>query len=174
MSRGWKLGLGLVGFVVALNIALTLIHSLRGGTPGGPTSSSYATGPTGAAAYASLLGRAGHRIERLRRHPSAEELDPATTIVLLDPARTVADEDATALREFVDAGGRLVLGGAAGDWLDGIVPGAPDWSPAPVDELRTLAPAPQLERVHRVERTGTRLAARRRLAVAEPPARGGR
>jgi hypothetical protein len=151
MSRGWKAGLGVGAFVVALNVALTLIHSLGGGTPGGPTSSSYATAPTGAAAYASLLGRAGHRVERLRGRPSAERLDPAATVVLLDPARPVAAEDGVALRRFVAAGGRLVLGGATGAWLDRIVPGAPDWSPTPSGAVRSLAPAPQLARVHELE-----------------------
>jgi hypothetical protein len=154
MSRNWKIGLGAVGFVVALNVALTLIHSIRGGTPGGPTSSSYATGTTGAAAYASLLDRAGHRVDRLRRRPSAGHLDPGATVVLLDPARPVADEDAAALRSFVAAGGRLVLGGAAGNWLDRIVSRAPDWSPTPIAQPRTLAPVPPLAGVHRLENAG--------------------
>jgi hypothetical protein len=154
MSRGWKLGIAAVGFVIALNVALTFIHSIRGGTPGGPTSSSYATGGDGAAAYASLLGRAGHRVDRLRRRPSERQLDPAATVVLLDPARPVASEDAAALQSFVAAGGRLVLGGATGRWLGRIVPHAPEWSSTPVDELRTLAPVSQLAGVQRLERDG--------------------
>ena len=89
-----------------------------------------------------------------RRRPGSAELDPATTVVLLDPARPVAADDAAALRTFVAAGGRLVLGGAAGNWLDRIVPRAPDWSPTPVAQPRTLAFVPQLAAVRRVEREG--------------------
>jgi hypothetical protein len=154
VSRRWKVGVGLVAFVIALNVLLALIHSLFGGTPGGPTSSSYATSRTGAAAYASLLGRVGHRVERVRGDAAVAELDPASTVILLDPATPVAADDAASLRRFVAAGGRLVVGGAAGGWLDRIVPGAPVWSPTPAPAQRPLAPSPALARVHRLELTG--------------------
>ena len=101
MSRGWKVGLGLLACVVALNVLLVLLHSLSGGTPGGRPSSSYATAPDGVAAYASLLGREGHRVSRLRGDVADANLDPATTLVLLDPAGPVSAADA----EAVDASG---------------------------------------------------------------------
>ena len=154
MSRGWKIGLGLAAVVIALNVLLALTHSLFGGTPGGPASSSYATAPTGAAAYASLLGQAGHRVARLRGRVADARLDPSKTLVLLDPSGPVKSADASALRSFVDTGGRLVVGGAAGSWLAQIVPGAPDWSPTPVDNPQALAPWPSLARVHRLEAPG--------------------
>ena len=91
-------------------------------------------------------GSTGSVDVRARAH-----LDPRATVVLLDARGRVADEDAAALRTFVAAGGRLVVGGAAGVWLDRIVPRAPDWSPTPVEQLRTLAPSPQLARVRRLE-----------------------
>ena len=124
------------------------------------------------------------------------------------PARRVAAESSAGTRRrcarFVAAGGRLVLGGAAGNWLDRIVPRAPDWSPTPVAATSNARTVPQLTRVRRrrtrrprlvgrrlgaaaarrarpmrcshSRRSGTRtsLAARRRLAVAEPAARAGR
>jgi hypothetical protein len=154
VSRGWKIGLGLGGFVIALNVLLSVTHSLFGGSPGGPASSSYATAPTGVAAYASLLGRAGHRVDRLRGHVADARLDPARTLVLLDPAAQVTPADTSALHAFVEAGGRLVVGGAAGSWLARIVPGAPDWSPVPAGGPVALAPWPSLVRVRRIEQSG--------------------
>ena len=57
MTRGWRVAVGIVVTVVALAFALRVLNSLTGGTPGGPRSSSYATGQTGLGAYAELLGR---------------------------------------------------------------------------------------------------------------------
>jgi hypothetical protein len=155
VSRGAKIALGLTGLVVGLNVALSLLHSLLGGTPGGPTSSSYSTGAAGVAAYASLLARAGHPVARLRTRPAASHLDPRTTVVLLDPASNLAATDAAALRRFVSAGGDLVLGGSGGDWLARIVPDAPEWSSAGVGaSAGTLVPDPALAGVQRVESPG--------------------
>ena len=67
LSRPWRIGLGIFGAIVAFNVGLELVRSLTGGTPGGPASSSYSTGAEGAAAYAELLERSGHHVERLRR-----------------------------------------------------------------------------------------------------------
>ena len=52
MNRGWRIGLSVVGLVIALNLVLRVLGSVTGGTPGGPDSSSYATAVRGTAAYA--------------------------------------------------------------------------------------------------------------------------
>jgi Domain of unknown function (DUF4350) len=153
VSRWWKIGIGAVAAVVAFNVALALIHDLSGGTPGGPPSSSYSTSTSGAAAYASLLGRAGHRVDRLRRPPSDANLEPTATAIIVDPG-PVSAADARALQRFVKGGGRLVIGGLAGAWLRRVVPGAPDWSPTAPATVRELAPAPELARVRRVDAPG--------------------
>jgi hypothetical protein len=116
VTRQWKIGLGVLAALVAVDLALRLLGSVTGGTPGGPESSSYATGRTGLGAYAELLGHSGHSVDRLRKPPHSLRLDPAETVVLLDPP-FVAKRDATALRDFVTAGGRLVAGGADHEWL---------------------------------------------------------
>ena len=59
MSRPWRIALVVVAVLVAVNLALRFLGTLTGGTPGGPRSSSYATSPRGAAAFAELLGRYG-------------------------------------------------------------------------------------------------------------------
>jgi hypothetical protein len=150
VSRGAKLAIAAVVAVVALNVALSLLHSLLGGTPGGPASSTYATGPSGAAAYAALLARDGHPIERLREPPAAARLAPASTVILLDPQTALAPADADALRRFASAGGRLLLGGATGSWLARIVTDPPAWSPAGAGVAGTLAPLSELAGVTRV------------------------
>src|SRR2546421_9644744 len=104
MTRGWRLGLSVLAAVVAADLALHFLNTLTGGTPGGPRSSSYATGPTGLGAYAELLGRRSHGVDRLRQTPHALKLDPADTVVLLDPP-AVTTRDANALHAFVIAGG---------------------------------------------------------------------
>ena len=153
LSRPWRVGLGIVAAIVALNVALAFVRSLTGGTPGGPQSSSYATGPEGAAAYAELLERAGHPVERVRRTVADATLDPGETLLLLDPG-FVGGEDARALGRFVDGGGRLVVAGSAGAWLEDVLDEPPDWSPDDLRSLELLAPVPELAGVQDVETAG--------------------
>ena len=112
MNRAWRAGLAVLVVVVAANLLLRFLGSITGGTPGGPRSSSYATSKAGAAAYAELLGRAGHPVRQVRELPHAAPPSPSATVVLLDPP-AVAARDVDALRQFVFAGGRLVAAGLA-------------------------------------------------------------
>jgi Domain of unknown function (DUF4350) len=153
LNRPWRIGLGVLAAVVVFNVGLAFVRSLTGGTPGGPPSSSYSTGAEGAAAYAELLQRSGYRVERLRRAPSEATLDPRETLLLLDPG-FVTREDARALARFVHDGGRLVVSGSAGEWLDGIVGEPPDWSPDEVRSPEVLAPVPEVAGVRRVTTAG--------------------
>ena len=66
MNRGWKIALGIGATIVALNLLLIAVNSFTGGSPGGPESSSYATGTDGLAAYAELVADAGHPVTRRR------------------------------------------------------------------------------------------------------------
>lgn len=121
-----------LGALVALNLLAAAIDAATGGVPGGPRSSSYATGHDGLAAYYELVRDFGHPVARRR---DDGPLDPSTTAVVLDP-REVSDSDTRALRTFVRAGGRLVAGGRnAGDLLSAIAPGARGGTAA-VRELR--------------------------------------
>lgn len=125
--------------VVAFNVVVLGLDRLAGG-PSGPRSSSFATAPDGVAAYAELLGRAGHRVERRRAAPAEAPLDPAATAIVLD-AGPLSPEDAGALRAFVAAGGRLVAGGAIdGRWLQQALDGSPSWTGGGVNEAHLLVP----------------------------------
>jgi hypothetical protein len=136
--------------VNALLLALGLLFP----SPSGPPSSSYATAPEGLAAYASLLRENGYQVSAALDPPGDRTLDPRTTVVLLDPD-TVLPEEAEALRRFVERGGRLVAGGAAPTWLEGVLDSPPAWSPAGVAAARPLAPVPETAGVARVTAAGT-------------------
>jgi hypothetical protein len=153
MTRGWKLAVGLVAGLLVANGALRGLESVTGGSPGGPASSSYATGDTGIAAWAALLSRSGHPVGALRVKPSEAALDPATTAVVLEPPDVLA-EDAEALRAFVAAGGRLVAGGGDVLWLRTMLSGAPELSVHTAGLARPLAPLPEVDGVDAVRSAG--------------------
>jgi hypothetical protein len=152
MSRRiwWTVGIALAA-VVALNLLLREIDSATQ-TPGGPRSSSYATAPHGLAAYAELLRRSGHPIRRLREPPAEAELDPATTVVVLD-AEGLLESDSLALRRFVERGGRLVAGGSP-EGFEPLAPAAPEWQLAGRSRYETLAPVPETAGVRSVAAAG--------------------
>jgi hypothetical protein len=125
--RTWRIVLLAVVAVVALNLLGGAINAATGGTPGGPRSSSYATGHDGLAAYHDLLDRSGHPTSRLRAQPGDDSLDPSAALVVLDPG-SVGRSEARAIGRFVRAGGRLIAGGSSADeWLREIVPRPPAW-----------------------------------------------
>jgi hypothetical protein len=142
-----------VGAFVVLNVLTALVDRYTR-DPGGPTSSSYATAPTGLAAYADLLARKGHPISQLRDDLATARLDPKSTLVLLDP-QSVDVPAAVALRSFVEAGGRLVAGGAEDPfWLDVLLDEAPTWSPSGPTLARVAAPVAEVAAVSEVRAAG--------------------
>jgi hypothetical protein len=150
VTRGWRIGLTVLGAVIVVDLALYVLGTLTGGTPGGPDSSSYATGKTGVGAYAELLGRRGHAVDRFRQTPHAARLDPAHTIVLLDPP-SVAQRDVAALQAFVAAGGRLVASRGSTPWLGRLLPQPPTGDTVGV----ATAAAHGLAGVHTVQTAAT-------------------
>ncbi len=93
-------------------------------------------------AFAELLRRDGHAVARLRERPRELELDPARTTLVLADAGIVEDEDAKALRRFVERGGRLLAAGPAFGWLGNLVEPAPVWgSGTPWQQVRVARAA---------------------------------
>ncbi|MDX6483202.1 MAG: hypothetical protein QOE95_973 [Gaiellaceae bacterium] len=155
MSRGWKIGIALVVGVIVFDLALKALQNYTGGTPGGPTSSSYATAAGGLRAYAELLAREGHPISRVRTYPHEAALDPASTVVVLDPP-LVTRADAAALRLFVEGGGRLIAGGSGSGWLRTLLAPAPTRDQLSRISVATpIAPAAELAGVARVRARGS-------------------
>ena len=144
-----------VALVIGLNLVIAGVTVVTGGSgPGGPTSSSYATAGDGLAAYAELLARNGHSVERVRTSLDKADLDPGTTLVLADPA-SVTPEEGEAIARFVGAGGRLVAAGRdAAPVLAGLPGGGPEWDGAGVRSARPLVPAPEVAGVTTVESAG--------------------
>jgi Domain of unknown function (DUF4350) len=101
--------------VVAINLALREVDQ-RTRPPGGPTSSSFATAPDGAAAYAELLERFERPVIRLREAPAEADLSPESTLVLLD-AGGLTQDDWLAAKILLREGGRLVYAGDDTTWL---------------------------------------------------------
>jgi Domain of unknown function (DUF4350) len=146
-------GVGTLVVVVGLNLLGLVVNALAGG-PGGPTSSSFATGPDGLAAYAGLLERFDHDVTRARLPLEDLELDPATTVILLDPG-ALGSEQLDPVREFLDGGGRLIAGGTYPDaWLSPLVDGAPAWTPVGGPASRPVAPVAEVEGVSTVVSAG--------------------
>jgi hypothetical protein len=141
----------LIGSIIlAALVGLRVLGELtKDGRPAqGPAGSSYAYGPYGTSAYATLLQRSGHDVVRLRDELRTIDLDPSVTVILLWPDAVTA-EDAAALRRFVTSGGRLVVADIdPGSWLGGIVRDPPRWAGAPLGVTRSLAPLPETEAVH--------------------------
>jgi hypothetical protein len=124
-----------IGFVLVVNLIALVIGSLAP-TPGGPTSSSFATGPDGAAAWAELLARSGYDVSASRAPLADEPLGPEATLVVLDPEGLDASAQ-TNLVDFVSAGGRLIAGGSYAGWTEDLLPGS-RWSARPVRDASPL------------------------------------
>jgi len=155
MRPGTRVVVGAVVIVMGLNLLSAGLTLVTGGSgPGGPTSSSYATGGDGLAAYAALLARHGHGVDRLRTSLDRAVLDPAVTLVVADPG-DVSPAEGRAIAAFVAAGGRLVAAGRGVESvLAGLPGGGPAWADAGVRAGRPLVPAPEVAGVDVVESAG--------------------
>ena len=171
MTPGARFATGTGVFAVLFLIVVYAAGRLAP-TPSGPRSSSYATAPDGAAAYAELLERHGRRVTRRRRPPADHPPGSNTTLVILDGERVHVD-DAMAIGRFVHDGGRLVVAGPRA--IRGVALGLdadlPEARPAPAGVARALGIEPETEGVAQVHApAGGELA---RLGDAEPVLSGG-
>lgn len=146
--------IGLVAMVVALNLGLGMVRSILGTTPGGPTSSSYATGEDGLAAYADLLHDRGHPVVRLRTTLDEAGLAPGETLVVADPDE-LSSEEADAVAAFVRSGGRLVAAGPrTGPALRRLLGTDLDWSAAGAERARPIVALSEVAEVAEVRAAG--------------------
>ncbi|MCU1429623.1 MAG: hypothetical protein JWL83_3623 [Actinomycetia bacterium] len=112
---GVRVVAGVVLGLIALNlVARAVDQSVGGSEPTGTPGSSYATAPGGLAAYAALLTHDGHGVSRQRGDFVQAAINPAATLMILDPDVLTENEAGVAL-QFVVNGGRLVIGGNGAD-----------------------------------------------------------
>ncbi|MGH9138174.1 MAG: DUF4350 domain-containing protein, partial [Acidimicrobiales bacterium] len=129
LPAAWRGVVVVIGVVVALNLLASVgERAFGGGESHGPPGSSYTTAADGLAAYADFLADRGHAVSRLREPLADAELDPAATLVVA--GRLVAGPgDRTAVRSFVERGGRLVaIGPLAAAALADSLGTPPRWS----------------------------------------------
>ena len=150
-----RAALAVLALVMGLNVSLAGIERVAGGAgPRGEPSSSYATAPDGAAAYADLLARHGHPLGRVRTSLDRAELGGETTLVVLDP-RELDGSQAEAVDRFVRGGGRLVAAGReTAPALRRLLGGAPVWSPEGANRATPMAPAAEVAGVGAVAAEG--------------------
>jgi len=124
-TPGWLL---VCAGIVIIFLALGVLGNALGSGPSGPVSSSYATNAQGLAAWAELLSRTGHTVVQLRTPLGQSRLEPADTVVVLDPD-ALLPADGARLLAFVKDGGRLVIGGSdSQSTLPAVIPRPPTWS----------------------------------------------
>jgi hypothetical protein len=120
-------------------LALAIIGHLARGQPGGPASSSYATGETGVAAWAELLSRSGRAVQRLRTPLADARLPGDETLILLEPDALLPG-DARRLRGFLRDGGRLIYGSSdPQSTLPALLPSPPSWHAQAADRYLATA-----------------------------------
>lgn len=136
-----------IAAVVIGQLATHGIDAFRNG-PRGPRGSSYATGPTGLSRYAALLKRSGYTVTRRRQPLDVDTpVNPAATLVTLD-AEHLAPEEGAAIRRFVAAGGRAVVGGTApNSWLPQVLADAPAWVKGGQPACHAIISIPESARV---------------------------
>jgi Domain of unknown function (DUF4350) len=141
--------LGLVLLVLAVNaLGALLAWYLR--EPGGNPWSSAATRADGLAAYASLLRSDGRTVLGAREKPAQARAPAGATIVLLQPEE-MGEDDARALRRWLEDGGRLVAGATPpGSWLASVMARPPRWAPLRATRTEALVPVPETAGVREV------------------------
>jgi hypothetical protein len=144
-----RFGLGVLAGLVAFGVVLALVNRASP-SPKGPRSSSYATSPQGAAAYAAVLERSGHSVRRLRTAVADAPPPAGATLMVLEPD-VIEPAEARAIRRWVRAGGRLVVADSGAGWLDGVLDDPPEWDPLASGRHTVLAPVPETAGVREVE-----------------------
>ncbi len=152
-----RIAIGTLAAVLVLYVVAQLAGAVLGGsTPSGPTSSSYATTPSGLAAYASLLRNYGHPVQRIRTPLSRTDLPPRSVIILADPSSTVRSEVPT-LRRLLHVGDTIVLTGARTIPAIQALLGAarsPTWSPNGSQLYHPVSPSIRAAGIHDVTTAG--------------------
>lgn len=144
---GAKLAVLVAGLVVALTVVSYGLRTVVGKEPGGPTSSSFATGSDGLAAFAELAARQGHQVVQLQAPLDRVALEANVTVVVAQPDR-LAEQEIDALEQAAKNGARVLISGDPepfGHLTEGL-----RWSSRGSGSAEVLLPLPALAKVERV------------------------
>lgn len=140
--------------LVAAFAAFGILTETLAPGPSGPVSSSYTTAPQGLAAWAELLSQAGHPVSQLRTPLAQAQLNPGTTVVVLDADALLA-ADQRRLDEFLSAGGRLVIGGSSPARTLPASVGMPAWTDSAPTTAHAVADLPVTAGARLVQSSGS-------------------
>lgn len=132
--------------VASLNLLVIIVNRLN---PSevivGPAGSSRVTTAAGVAAWRELLITQGITTGELTEPYLPGNLDPASTLVIVEPGLfTVPAGEAGVLRDFVAEGGRLIIAGRVLEaFLQDVLDDAPTWLASPNGGVSTAAIAGQ-------------------------------
>jgi len=118
------------GLVVGLNVLAFLFSRFhKTEVVDGPSGSSFVTTSQGVAAWRALLEAQGLRTETLDEPYLPYNLDPSKTLVIVEPfVLTVSASESDVIRDYVAAGGRLVIVGSVLDaFLQDVLDDPPTW-----------------------------------------------
>lgn len=157
MSAGRMNDIRLVAIAAVLTVVLAAVGAYLGPRPaaGGGNGSSYSAGARGGKAAFETLRLAGHDIERSVEPMTAVGADPARTLMVITGTLPASEQDKRALREFVSAGGDVLLVGVSGADFLGLDPGSLRVDPFAAPEVhRVLAPSPLTRGVQEITMGG--------------------
>jgi hypothetical protein len=149
----------LVAIAAVLTVVLAGIGAYLSPRPaaGGGDGSSYSAGARGGKAAFETLRLAGHDVERSLEPMTAVAGDPAQTLMVITGALSPSEQDKRATREFVAAGGSVLLVGPSGAEFLGLNAESlrvdPFATPAP---HRVLAASPITHGVTEITMAGVR------------------
>jgi hypothetical protein len=108
----WAAGL----LVLVIGLALVIAS---GSGDRGEVTTTYSAGSAGAKAAYLLLEKSGYDVDRWEDPPSALTDASSTTFILAEPLELPTDDDISAVRRFVEAGGDVIATGPTSAWLVG-------------------------------------------------------
>lgn len=133
-----------VALVVGVNLVLVALDQVIGAEPGGPAGSSLSTGEDGVGGWADLLELRRVPVERIQGPLHEADLDPDTTLIVVDPADPMDPKDLVAVAGHVARGGRLVAVGPAATEVVVAATGAdPGWAEGGPLRPRPLTARPE-------------------------------
>ena len=113
LSAGDRKLLSIAGGALLLMVAVSLIFA-SGSDDTSEVPSTYSTGSHGAKAAYLLLKSSGYRVERWEQPLTGLPDEAGVTLVLAEPQGLPTDDERTALRRFIERGGRVIATGMAG------------------------------------------------------------